>query len=112
MIYILKLQNDKYYVGATNNLDKRLREHMNGNGSEWTKRYKMKSLHKLIHNCNTFDEDKYTKQYMNKFGINNVRGGSFCQIELSNEVKNLMISANSEGGKERIKRIFRKRFSC
>ena len=30
MIYILKLQNGKYYVGATSNLDKRLKDHMNG----------------------------------------------------------------------------------
>ena len=100
MIYILKLEHDKYYVGATSNLDKRLKDHMNGNGSEWTKRYKMKSLYKLIHNCNTFDEDKYTKQYMNKFGINNVRGGSYSTFNLSKDQKKLLIkelrTANNE----------------
>lgn len=29
-IYILKLSNQKYYTGITNNLDRRLREHMSG----------------------------------------------------------------------------------
>jgi len=100
MIYILKLQNDKYYVGATSNLDRRLKDHMNGYASDWTKKYKMKSLHKLIYNCNAFDEDKYTKQYMNKFGINNVRGGSYSTFNLSKEQKKLLIKelrkANNE----------------
>ena len=32
-----------------------------------------------------YDEDKYTLKYMNKYGINNVRGGSFCELYLSEE---------------------------
>ena len=57
-------------------------------GTEWTKKYKPIKIIKLIENCDEFDEDKYTKIYMNKFGINNVRGGSYtkiilCQKEIS-----------------------------
>lgn len=100
MIYILKLENNKYYVGVTNNLDKRLMDHMNGKGSEWTKKYKMKSLYKLIHDYNAFDEDRYTKEYMNKFGIENVRGGSYSNFYLTPEQRKLLIkelrTANDE----------------
>lgn len=32
-----------------------------------------------------FDIDKYTKQYMSKYGIQNVRGGSYCNEELTVE---------------------------
>ena len=82
-IYILELENNKYYVGKTNNIYFRLNDHMNNNGSVWTKKYKPKRLIELIENCDKFDEDKYTLTYMERYGINNVRGGSFCQINLS-----------------------------
>lgn len=37
IIYTLQLEKNKYYVGKTTNLEKRLKEHFNGFGSEWTK---------------------------------------------------------------------------
>jgi predicted GIY-YIG superfamily endonuclease len=39
-IYILKLEHNKYYIGKTNNVNKRLNDHMSNNGSQWTKKYK------------------------------------------------------------------------
>jgi predicted GIY-YIG superfamily endonuclease len=82
-IYILQLENEKYYIGKTNNLQFRLDSHFNSNGSVWTKKYKPVKVSELIHNCDDYDEDKYTIKYMEKYGINNVRGGSFCEIKLS-----------------------------
>lgn len=84
-IYILKLENNKYYIGKTNNPINRLSQHTNNNGSEWTKKYKPIKLIELIEDCDNFDEDKYTKIYMQKYGIDNVRGGSYNQMILSNE---------------------------
>jgi cellular nucleic acid-binding protein len=81
-IYILKLQNGKYYVGKTDNLEKRKQQHMNGTASKWTKKYKPISVEKIIPNASDFDEDKYTKEYMHKFGIDNVRGGTYVTEEL------------------------------
>jgi predicted GIY-YIG superfamily endonuclease len=34
-IYILKLQGGKYYVGKTNNIERRKQEHINGTASTW-----------------------------------------------------------------------------
>ncbi len=82
-IYILELENNKYYVGKTTNPDFRLEQHFNSSGSQWTKKYKPKKVLELLSNCDNFDEDKYTLKYMEKYGINNVRGGSFCEIKLS-----------------------------
>ena len=84
-IYILQLELNKYYIGKTNNPDIRLDSHFNSNGSEWTKIYKPIKVYELISDCDSYDEDKYTLKYMEKEGIDNVRGGSFCQIELSDE---------------------------
>lgn len=86
-IYILKLQSNKYYIGKTTNPKFRLDSHFNYNGSVWTKKYKPINIHQLIPDCDNFDEDKHTLKYMEKYGINNVRGGSFCKLTLSNENK-------------------------
>jgi len=84
-IYILKLENHNYYIGKTNSLEKRFNEHYEGKGGEYTKRYKMKSIKKIIENVDPKDLDKYVIKYMNKYGIDHVRGGSFSSIILSSE---------------------------
>jgi len=81
-IYILKLQNNKYYVGKTKNPKKRLVEHYNGYGSAWTNKYRPIKVLELISNSDDYDEEKYTIEYMKKFGIENVRGGTFTTIHL------------------------------
>jgi len=84
-IYILQLELNKYYIGKTNNPDIRLDSHFNSNGSEWTRIYKPIKVYELISDCDSYDEDKFTLKYMEKEGIDNVRGGSFSQIKLSDE---------------------------
>jgi putative endonuclease len=37
-VYILRCSDKSYYTGSTTNLEKRLDEHRNGEGSEWTKK--------------------------------------------------------------------------
>jgi len=81
-IYILELENNKYYIGKTSNPDFRLEQHFNSTGSKWTKKYKPIKLLELKPNCDDYDEDKYTRMYMDKYGVNNVRGGSYVQIKL------------------------------
>jgi len=82
-IYILKLEQNKYYVGKTKNPTKRLQDHFDDIGPEFTKKYKPLDIEKIIPNCDDYDEDKYVKIYMDKYGIDNVRGGSYCNEELT-----------------------------
>jgi hypothetical protein len=97
-IYILKLTNNKYYVGKTSNPKFRLESHFSSNGSAWTRKYKPLEVIELIPDCDNYDEDKYTLKMMNKYGILNVRGGSFCQINLSDDniktIKQMLIFSN------------------
>jgi hypothetical protein len=84
-IYILQLENKKYYVGKTSNPDFRLEQHFNSSGSQWTKKYKPYKVIEIIPDCDNFDEDKYTLKFMGKYGINNVRGGTFCELKLNKD---------------------------
>lgn len=82
-IYVLRLEGGRYYVGKTDDVMIRYRQHLNGSGSTWTRKYKPVSLEKTIKNASPFEEDKVTKEYMSKYGIDKVRGGSYVQVELS-----------------------------
>ena len=85
IIYALQLEQGKYYVGKTHRsegVNLRFYEHTTGRGSEWTKKYKPISIiEDYDHNC-TLEEDVLTKKYMMKYGIENVRGGSYTKIDL------------------------------
>jgi cellular nucleic acid-binding protein len=85
-IYALELEGGKYYIGKTNNPQFRLDSHFKSNGSEWTKKYKPVNVLEVKPNCDDYDEDKVTRQYMDKYGINNVRGGSFVSVKLEKSI--------------------------
>ena len=93
-IYSLKLKCGKYYIGKTSNPDFRIESHFNSEGSEWTKIYKPEKLLELI-NGDDYDEDKYTKIYMDKYGIDNVRGGSYTSVNLDKETKNQLVKISN-----------------
>ena len=94
-IYVLQLQNDKYYVGKTMNPHFRFDNHFTNNGTEWTKLYKPLKILELIPNCDDYDEEKYTYKYMDKYGIDNVRGGSYSSVVLDTETKKQLIKISN-----------------
>ncbi len=74
-IYSLKLTTNKYYIGKTDSPNFRLQDHFDSSGSAWTKKYKPISIHQVLPDMNDHDEQRITQEYMNKYGIDNVRGG-------------------------------------
>ena len=79
-IYILYLEYGKIYIGKTTNFKARMIQHWSGKGSEVTKKFKPLSC-KIINMCNGYFssdvEQKYTKEYIKKYGYKFVRGGSY-----------------------------------
>ncbi len=73
MIHILDLKKGKYYVSTKIN-----------NGSAWIKKYPL--LH-IMESHYGVDENKMTYIMMKKYGIDNVRGGIYQSMELSNTEK-------------------------
>lgn len=90
ILYVLQLKNGKYYIGKSKNVRKRIDEHFNGGGSEWTKRHRpiRVVLKKRLEDI--FEEDILTLKYMGMYGIDNVRGGSFTQKSLLKSEKNVI----------------------
>lgn len=83
-IYVLALEDGKYYVGKSKKVNKRFGEHSDKKGSAWTRKHKPIGSEpiEVVPMNDPFDEDKVTIKYMEKYGIDNVRGGSFCQVIL------------------------------
>ena len=99
-IYILRLEDNKYYVGKTNNIKKRIKQHKESYGSSWTKKYKFIEMIDVIETNEHFLEDMYVKKYMNRYGINNVRGGSYSRVLLSYE-QTVLLQKELDGANNR-----------
>lgn len=104
-LYVLELSNGCYYVGLTANLKKRMDEHFNGKGAEWTR---LNTPLRLMHAIDTGTknareaetiESEATVILMLKHGINKVRGGYYTQREQSL----VEVQLRAHGAWERIK---------
>lgn len=92
-IYVLELEQNKLYVGKSIKPLSRTGEHLIStihddiglSGSAWTSMYKPIKILRIIASYDEFDEDLYTLRYMKERGIDNVRGGSFCELNLTND---------------------------
>jgi predicted GIY-YIG superfamily endonuclease len=85
-VYVLALQDGKYYVGSSTNIARRLQAHEEGTGSAWTQKYKpvsILSIHPSTELELRLNEEETTYDTMAKFGISNVRGASFCNIDIA-----------------------------
>lgn len=80
--YILRLIENKYYVGITSNIEKRMNQHFSGQGAKWTKIYKPLEIIEIEPFTHKWQESYTTLITMKKYGIENVRGGPWCQINL------------------------------
>eukprot|EP01050_Picozoa_sp_SAG11_P002869 SAG11_NODE_151_length_14583_cov_21.306200_3_plen_103_part_00 len=81
LVYCLKLENDKYYVGITYNLNLRYAQHEAGEGARWTRRHKpIEVIEVFMHGSEELENAK-TKEYMLKYGWENLRGGYWCKVD-------------------------------
>ena len=90
-IYVLELEKNRYYVGITKRADNsRILEHFSKNGTRWTTLYKPIKVISVQKQLSVLDEDNKTKELMFKYGIDNVRGGSYSMVKLSSDQKLLL----------------------
>jgi predicted GIY-YIG superfamily endonuclease len=80
-VYILELNNGKYYVGHAVDIYRRLRNHNSNSGSIWTKLHGVKSILAVTDGTHD-DENRITIETMHKYAYQNVRGGKWYQEKL------------------------------
>lgn len=113
-IYLIELQNNKYYVGKTKNFERRMDQHQTGQGAIFTRRYGPQKTCTSLMQVNTGsagEETKKTLEYMILHGINSVRGAEYCQIEdfTLDDCKRMSYAALHHLGRnqEEVENIFR-----
>jgi len=88
-VYILKLSGGKYYVGSSENVNKRIQSHFSKRGSEWTKKHDLNVVEDVIEaegeSKRKFLERATTLSLMEQYDWENVRGYSWSQVELQNK---------------------------
>jgi len=81
-IYVLKLIEDRYYVGRTGNILRRIEEHFTNNGAVYTKAYKPKKVIEVEEEKSSDDERLKTLEIMEKYGWEKVRGACWCCLKI------------------------------
>jgi len=81
-VYVLRLQDDFYYVGTTENLSKRLHDHFHGQGSAWTQLHRPVSVVQVALGGKA-EEKALTLSSMKLHGWKKVRGYAWSQASLS-----------------------------
>ncbi|MEO8885814.1 MAG: CHC2 zinc finger domain-containing protein [Mucilaginibacter sp.] len=76
-VYVLKLENDCYYVGFTQNLPRRLTQHFAHKGALWTQKHTPLNLVDVYYDVPEFVEHRVTKRYIERYGPEKVRGGNY-----------------------------------
>lgn len=82
-IYVLKLIDDRYYVGRTCNILRRIKEHFIGEGSVYTKEYKPLKVIEVEEEKTIDDERFKTLEMMERYGWEKVRGACWCSLEIT-----------------------------
>jgi predicted GIY-YIG superfamily endonuclease len=96
-LYVLKLAGGKYYVGKSADVAQRFKQHLSGRGSTWTGLYKPVSIIETRPINSPFDETNVTKEYMKKYGMDNVRGGAYSKTDISEHADTLRAEFRAAG---------------
>mgnify|MGYP000066429210 CR=1 FL=1 len=82
-VYILRLRQGRFYVGASFDVTSRYREHQNGHGTAFTRKFPPVCIVETRPCVTGFEEDMVVKEMMKTHGIDNVRGGTYSACQLS-----------------------------
>ena len=83
LTYILKLEDECWYVGISTVLNDRMRKHFTGRGANWTKLHKPIEIHRVFIGDR---EKELTLKMKSKYGSDKVRGDVWLDIEDSEKV--------------------------
>ena len=88
-IFVYELKNNKYFVYYTYNKEINCKTNEILNKFEFVRNNTVIKIIEEIYDCTIYDVDKIVKIYMNKYGIHNVKGGSYIQ-EINKETESYL----------------------
>jgi putative endonuclease len=80
-VYVLECEGGNYYIGRTDDGERRLKQHVLGKGAKWTKKHKPKRVVSYLSNVKKSDEKKIAERMIKKHGASKVRGGPYIQTK-------------------------------
>lgn len=86
LVYTLELEDGCFYVGYSENLNRRIFQHFNGEGSKWCKIHKPVKLVGVMVGGKK-EETEEALRLMKIHGKDKVKGGAYTRIELKNIVR-------------------------
>jgi len=92
-IYVLRLRQNKWYIGSTTNVQQRIAQHFDGTGSAWTSRFPPIEIFDVVTQRDGWHEENLTKEYMLLYGLENVRGGPYTSLEFTEEEEAFILRA-------------------
>ena len=87
-IYVLQLVDNRYYVGRTGNILRRIEEHFTGVGSVYTIKYTPIKVIEVTEELSNQDERNKTLEIMSKYGWEKVRGACWCSLKICKPKEN------------------------
>lgn len=95
IIYVLRLEKERFYIGYTKNLQKTLSKIQRGQGSQWVRKNKFIDIAETQKTIGLNKEQIYlrikesTRKYMEKYGISNVRSSVFSVTDEEKHLENV-----------------------
>ena len=81
--FLMELEHGKYFVGASKDPLKTLEEHREGvAGMAWTQIHHPVRLKEIVAVARPRELDDYVRRCMLEWGVEHVRGGSWCDVRL------------------------------
>lgn len=94
-LFLLELEHGKFYAGASSDPVKALeecRERLGSLGSQWTQIHRPVRLREVVRVARVEDLDVYVRKWMLEYGVENVRGGSWSSVRLTDKDRQVLCS--------------------
>lgn len=100
-LFLLELEHGKFYAGASSDPVKALEEYRERLGvvSQWTQIHRPVRLREVIRVARVEDLDVYVRKWMLQYGVENVRGGSWSSVRLTDKDRQVLsVELPRQGG--------------
>jgi hypothetical protein len=100
-LFLLELEHGKFYAGASSDPVKALEECRErlGSFSQWTQIHRPVRLREVVRVAQVVDLDVYVRKWMLQYGVENVRGGSWSSVRLTDKDRQVLsVELPRQGG--------------